>query len=146
MDVREIQPQELAAVLRLYGHLHERDTPPPSDGTAEAAWSESMSNPRCRYFGGYEGSDLVSCCTIIVVPNLTRGCRPYALIENVVTHREHRSKGWGKAVLTAALAFAWSQQCYKVMLMTGRKEESVLRFYEGAGFNRHSKQALVAWQ
>lgn len=28
--------------------------------------------------------------------------------------------------------------------MTGRKEESVFRFYERAGFNRHSKQAFVA--
>ena len=66
------------------------------------------------------------------------------LIENVVTHREHRNKGWGKAVLKHALAHAWSAGCYKVMLLTGRKEESVFRFYEGAGFSRHGKQAFVA--
>ena len=57
-------------------------------------------------------------CTVTVVPNLTRGCQPYGLIENVVTHAEHRQRGYGKAVLAEALALAWSQGCYKVMLMT----------------------------
>ena len=28
--------------------------------------------------------------------------------------------------------------------MTGRKDEATLRFYEGAGFDRHGKQAFVA--
>lgn len=103
-----------------------------------------MANPRCRYFGGYEGEYLVSCCTIMVIPNLTRGCRPYALVENVVTHKGYRNKGWGKAVLASALAHAWAENCYKVMLLTGRKDEAVYRFYERAGFSRHGKQAFVA--
>jgi hypothetical protein len=30
------------------------------------------------------------------------------------------------------------------MLMTGRKDEAVFKFYEGAGFSRHGKQAFVA--
>jgi ribosomal protein S18 acetylase RimI-like enzyme len=103
MHVREIAPDELTAVLALYEHLHDGDEPPPDASTAERTWSEAVANPRIRYFGGYETSALVSCCTITVVPNLTRGCRPYAVIENVVTHREHRNVGWGKAVLAAAL-------------------------------------------
>lgn len=144
MNVRALHRQELQAVLSLYQHLHECDEPPPLPAAAEAVWEEAMANQRCRYFGGFEGSELVSSCTITVIPNLTRGCRPYALIENVVTHRQHRNKGWGKAVLREALAFAWLQGCYKVMLLTGRKDEAVFRFYEGAGFSRHDKQAFVA--
>lgn len=34
--------------------------------------------------------------------------------------------------------------CYKVMLMTGRRDEATLRFYEAAGFSRNAKQAFVA--
>lgn len=144
MHVREIAPDELTAVLALYEHLHDGDEPPPDQSTAERTWSEAVANPRIRYFGGYDASALVSCCTITVVPNLTRGCRPYAVIENVVTHREHRNVGWGKAVLAAALDFAWSSGCYKVMLMTGRNDEAVFRFYESVGFSRHGKQAFIA--
>ncbi|WP_353888111.1 hypothetical protein [uncultured Acidovorax sp.] len=43
-----------------------------------------------------------------------------------------------------ALAHAWQARCYKVMLMTGRKDEKTLRFYEQSGFERHGKQAFVA--
>jgi GNAT superfamily N-acetyltransferase len=144
MLTRHIFAHELSAVLALYAHLHREDEPPPSQAAAEAAWAEAMANPRCRYIGGYQGEALVSCCTIMVIPNLTRECRPYALFENVVTHREHRNKGWGKAVLDKTLNFAWSQGCYKVMLMTGRNDEAVFRFYEAAGFSRQGKQAFIA--
>jgi GNAT superfamily N-acetyltransferase len=142
MQIRAIRPEELAALLSLYRHLNAED-PPPQPEVAQAAWTEAMANPRCRYFGGYHDCALVSSCTITVIPNLTRNARPYALIENVVTHADHRTKGWGKAVLAAALAFAWDSGCYKVMLMTGRKDEAVYRFYESAGFSRHGKQAFI---
>ena len=144
MQVRDIRSHELPAVLALYAHLHEGDEPPPDPTSAQRVWAEALSNPRIRYVGGYQGEILIACCTVTVVPNLTRACRPYALIENVVTHRAHRNKGCGKAVLAAAMDFAWASGCYKIMLMTGRKDEAIFRFYESAGFDRHGKQAFVA--
>jgi len=79
----------------------------------------------------------------MIIPNLTRGCRPYGLIENVVTDENHRGKGYGKAVVGAALSHAWSAHCYKVMLMTSRQDEGTALFYESAGFDRHEKKAFV---
>ncbi len=140
--VRDITANELPALLALYRHLH--DEPPPAFEALRAVWAEALANPRCRYFGGYTADELVSSCTIMVIPNLTRGGRPYAVIENVVTEVAHRRQGWGSALLAHALRFAWAQGCYKVMLMTGRRDEATLRFYEAAGFDRHDKQAFVA--
>jgi len=144
MNIRELQPQELQPLLRLYTHLHEHDDPLPPISAIEAVWAEALANPRIKYFGGFAEADLVSSCTLTVIPNLTRACRPYGLIENVVTHAAHRGQGWGKALLAQALAEAWKQGCYKVMLLTGRKDEGTLQFYEQAGFDRHGKQAFVA--
>lgn len=144
LDIREIQAQELQLLLALYTHLHERDEPPASSAVAEAVWAEALANPRIKYFGGFASGSLVSSCTLAVIPNLSRACRPYGVIENVVTHALHRGQGWGKAVLAHALDDAWRQNCYKVMLLTGRKDEATLRFYEQAGFDRHDKQAFVA--
>ena len=87
---------------------------------------------------------LISSCTITVIPNLTRGCKPYGVIENVVTHAGHRNLGYGKALLAHALAHAWSIGCYKVMLLTGRKDQSTLQFYQSAGFDPYDKQAFIA--
>jgi hypothetical protein len=46
--------------------------------------------------------------------------------------------------LKEALADAWAARCYKVVLLTGRKDEATLRFYEAAGFDGNAKQAFVA--
>ena len=144
MDIREIQSHELQLLLGLYAHLHERDDQAASAAVAEAVWAEVLANPRIKYFGGFASGSLVSSCTLTVIPNLTRACRPYGVIENVVTHAMYRGQGWGRAVLAHALGDAWRQNCYKVMLLTGRKDEATLRFYEHAGFDQHDKQAFVA--
>lgn len=142
--LRELKREDLGALLALYTHLHETDEALPERALVEAAWDEALDSPMCSYFGGYAGDRLVSSCAVTVIPNLTRGCRPYALIENVVTHADHRRQGWGKALLNHALEFAWSRRCYKAMLMTGRKDEGTLRFYADAGFDAKAKQAFVA--
>jgi predicted GNAT family acetyltransferase len=78
----------------------------------------------------------VASCTLVVIPNLTRGGRPYALIENVVTRADQRNYGFGSAILKAATERAWDQNCYKVMLMTGSKNPATLNFYKSAGFEQ----------
>lgn len=144
MEVRPITASELSELIALYRHLHEVDDPLPADAERDAIWRELLANPRSRYLGAYADGHMVSSCTIMVIPNLTRGGRPYGVIENVVTHADHRKKGHGQAVLAEALAFAWAQRCYKVMLLTGRKDEATFKFYEAAGFDRHGKQAFIA--
>jgi ribosomal protein S18 acetylase RimI-like enzyme len=78
----------------------------------------------------------VATCVLIVVPNLTRNQRPFALIENVVSAAALRGRGLGKAVVRAAVAHAFALDCYKVMLMTGRSDPAALGFYEACGFQR----------
>ncbi len=85
----------------------------------------------------FEGEPAAT-CTLIVTPNLTRGGRPYALMENVVTRTHLHRRGLGRAVVQAAIDSAFAQGCYKVMLLSGRPEE-VMLFYESLGFSRARK-------
>lgn len=144
MEIRQIEASELNALLALYHHLHSGDDPLPETQVVQTVWQELLANPRYRYFGAFAGGQLVASCNLTVIPNLTRGCRPYGVIENVVTHAEHRNRGHGHAVLRHALAQAWSAGCYKVMLLTGRKDPATLQFYASAGFDPHGKQAFIA--
>jgi ribosomal protein S18 acetylase RimI-like enzyme len=142
--IRELNSPELSALLELYTHLHAADDPLPSGGEVEELWKMIQQNPNLKYFGVFVNGVLVSSCTLSIVPNLTRGCRPYGVIENVVTHTDYRRQGHGRTVLKHALADAWSAGCYKVMLLTGREDEGTYKFYESAGFDRHAKQAFLA--
>lgn len=144
MLIRRLQAHELNELLALYAHLHRADAPLPEPRIVESVWQELLANPRHPCFGGRVDGALVVSCMLTVIPNLTRGCRPYGVIENVVTHAGHRQQGHGRAMLAHALAHAWSQGCYKVMLMTGQQDDATLRFYERAGFDRHDKQAFIA--
>jgi GNAT superfamily N-acetyltransferase len=47
--------------------------------------------------------------------------------------------------LNYAKELALSENCYKLMLLTGSKNESTLNFYEHAGYNRNDKTAFIQW-
>ena len=144
MEIRTIKHHELDSLLALYRHLHDRDDPVPDAGVLNAVWDRIQADDGQEIFGLFKAADLISSCVLCIIPNLTRGCRPYGLIENVVTHSAFRNQGLGKMVLRHALEQAWQRNCYKVMLLTGRKSEAVYRFYESAGFDRNAKQAFLA--
>jgi GNAT superfamily N-acetyltransferase len=143
IGVRTAKPADLAGLLDLYRHLH-TDDPTPDAVAAEAAWSALMASDFIKVIVAEFAGMLVSTCTLVTVPNLTRGVRPYGLIENVVTHPDHRRTGQGRAVLSFALDIAWKAGCYKIMLATGSKREETLHFYEGAGFDRGGKTFFEA--
>jgi GNAT superfamily N-acetyltransferase len=144
MMIRELAGHDLGDLLALYAHLHRQDATLPDETAVQGVWREILENQHHRIFGGHVGDTLVSSCALTIVPNLTRGCRPYGLIENVVTHAAHRNRGYGKAILAYALDHAWAAGCYKVMLLTGKQDEATLRFYEAAGFDGDEKRGFIA--
>jgi GNAT superfamily N-acetyltransferase len=119
----------------LYPHLNPSDEPIARD-LAAARLEAIKQIPGSEVLLGLLDHKPVATCTLIVIPNLTRGGKPYGLIENVVTHVGYRGRGYGTRILHAAVAAAWDAGCYKVMLMTGSKQPSTLRFYESAGFEQ----------
>lgn len=134
---------DLPELLSLYRYLHANDPVLSADDFQEH-WAAILASPLLHYVMARAEDRLVSTCALTLVPNLTRGARPYGLIENVVTHPDWRGRGIGTAVLHHALVLAWAADCYKVMLLMGRPDEATLGFYERAGFDRGEKTAFVA--
>jgi GNAT superfamily N-acetyltransferase len=133
MTIRVVQPEDLPKLLALYGHLHATEAPPAPAPEMQAHWRAFRAHPGLTCLAGWEGQTLVASCCVAVIPNLTRGCRPYALIENVVTHSDYRRRGFGSAIVKRAMELAWEAGCYKAMLMTGSKRPETHRFYEQCG-------------
>ena len=140
--IREAVASDLDALLELYLHLHE--TGVPEDGERlRAAWAKITADPDHHIIVCEQGGRIVASCVCVVVPNLTRGARPYALIENVVTHCDHRRQGHAIRCLDRAREIARAAGCYKIMLMTGAKDAATLDFYRRAGFDDAEKTAFV---
>jgi GNAT superfamily N-acetyltransferase len=133
--IRTAGGNDLPALLALYRHLHPDDDIVPL-AKASDILTQVLLYPGSAIFVGLRDDAVVATCTLIVIPNLTRGGTPYALIENVVTDAQHRKRGYGKAVLEAAMSAAWRHDCYKVMLLTGLKDPATLAFYEDVGFEQ----------
>lgn len=145
LEIRVVRPDELPSILDLYQHLHETDIPLPGENVILGVWDEIIQDPKIQLLvADFEGR-LVSSCILTIIPNLTRGARPYGIIENVVTHADYRQQGIGTQLLRHVLEIAWENSCYKVMLLTGSKQETVFRFYERAGFVRGVKTGFVAF-
>jgi GNAT superfamily N-acetyltransferase len=86
----------------------------------KSAWETVMANPdRYLYVVADEDGKISASCNVAIIPNLTRSARPYAVIENVITHPDARRKGLGRKVMEKAMAFAGMHNCYKVMLLSG---------------------------
>ncbi|MFT4172697.1 MAG: GNAT family N-acetyltransferase [Rhodocyclaceae bacterium] len=143
MHIRPLHAADLHALLGLYRHLHVADDPLPEPTAIEAIWHEIIASARFRYFGVFIDDVLVASCNLTIIPNLTRGCRPHGVIENVVTHAAHRRKGLGKAVIAHAVEFARHDGCYKVVLTTSRQDEGTLTFYASTGMDPLGKRAFI---
>lgn len=136
MRIRSVEHSDLPQLLALYRFLNPDDPETElSDAVKKLDSLRAISGS--DIFAGFIENELVASCTLVVIPNLTRGGTPYALIENVVTHGDYRHQGYGKLILAAAVEAAWASGCYKVMLLTGSQQASVHNFYLSAGFQQN---------
>lgn len=135
LQIRQAGREDLSGLLDLYQHLAPGDERVEA-GEGAAILARLSHLPGSAVFVAQIGPLPVGSCTLVVVPNLTRGGRSYGLVENVVTHVDFRKRGIGQRVLQVATEAAWDAGCYKVMLLTGSDDPATLKFYRDAGFEQ----------
>ena len=142
--VREVYENELDQLLQLYLYLHEKSVPEMTEHLKNT-WNTIIQDNNHHIIVNEVDGKIVSSCVCVIIPNLTRNIRPYAFIENVVTHADYRGKGYATECLNYAREIAEKTNCYKMMLLTGSKEEKTLNFYINAGYNSSDKTAFIQW-
>ena len=147
MNIRKASATDADALHKLYSkHLTAN---PPKETQDMAAWRDMItrfeSDSRYHLLVGEVNGKIVSSVTLILIENLTHNLRPYAVIENVVTAAEFRGRHYATGLMERACEIAKEHGCYKIMLLTGSKEDSTLRFYKNCGFNCDDKTAFIKW-
>lgn len=100
--IRTLENEDLDGLLALYAHLHGGEDEPSPRSLADL-WTTILRDPAQTYVGAFVGGMLCSVANASIVPNLTRGGRPFAVIENVVTHPSYRRRGLAKLVMSHLL-------------------------------------------
>lgn len=142
--VREASKEDLNGILELYLCLHE-DSVPQMSKHLLSTWDDIISDENHHLIVYELEGRIVSSCVCVIIPNLTRNVRPYAFIENVVTHTGYRGRGMASECLGFAKEIALKNNCYKMMLLTGSRDTKTLDFYRNAGYNSTDKTAFIQW-
>jgi GNAT superfamily N-acetyltransferase len=140
--IRALSGADLDGLLRLYEDIGILKPTDSRDGI-ERTWARILQSDLLHYVGVFVGGSLASTCHAVIVPNLSRGARPYAIIENVGTLSTHRRRGLGRLAVEAAIANCWQAGCYKIMLASSVQNARAHDFYRALGFDANAKQSFV---
>lgn len=91
--IREANRDNLHEILNLYLYLHETNIPENSQELRNT-WDDIINDNNHHLIVCEVDNKLVASCVSVIIPNLTRNVRPYAFVENVVTHGDYRKKGY----------------------------------------------------
>lgn len=144
LKIREAQVTDLDKLLELYSALYGKSILEKNEDTVRI-WNHILTDSTHHVIVAEEDGKLVSTCTCVIIPNLTYDQRPYAIVENIVTHSEYRAQGYATACLQQAQRLAEEAGCYKISLATQSKLESTHRFYEKLGYNKDDMTAFTQW-
>ena len=140
--IREISNNDFNGLSELYTHLH-GNKPIPDNEMSIEIWNSILNDKNHHVIVAEEDDKIVSSCVCVIIPNLTHNQQPYALIENVVTHKDYRKRGLASQCLTYAKQIAVKNNCYKMMLLTGSKKRATHRFYRKNGYNSIEKTGYI---
>ncbi len=141
MRLREAVENDLVGLIELYRQLNPDDEKITDENKLYSTWNRILINNsimKVFVIESDEGS-IISSCVLAIIPNLTRGMRPFSIIENVITHKDYRNKGYGSQIISKAIEHSKENNCYKIMLLSSTKLKEAHKFYEKMGFNSKDK-------
>ncbi len=142
-DARLARASDLPSLLSLFAVAEVSAVAQPRE-RAERIWQETLAQKNVSVFVCDDRDRIAATCMLVTAPNVLRAGRSHAFLENVVCHPELRGRGYGKAVVQAALAHAWAMDCHHVLMQSGRADPQVHAFYEKLGFEPGLRVAYVA--
>lgn len=145
MIIRQAKPEDAQDLKTLYFEFLTHF--PPKEEQDMNRWAEVISRfekSEDRFLLVVEeDGKAVSSVQVAIIEGLTHNVRPFAVVENVVTHGEYQNRGFASALLEKATEIAKEFNCYKIFLETGSNKESTLNFYRKNGFVIDAKHSCL---
>ena len=137
--IRQATEEDIPRILELYRELAI------TTSEVELSWSPSLDDYRrvlaeiCAAPGhellvAEDQGQVVGTMVLLIVPNLSHGACPWALVENLVIGHEQRRRGLGRLLMDYAMARARDAGCYRIVLSSDKRRHEAHRFYRSLGF------------
>jgi ribosomal protein S18 acetylase RimI-like enzyme len=136
--VREARHEDLPVVVGLLAQLNDA-TPEVLDAHEKAFAAVQADSRQQLLVVRDDAGGIVATASLIVVPNLGRDGRPYAIVENVVTDAPRRGERFGELLMRHCVETARAAGCYKVSLTSRKHRADAHRFYRRLGFEATSE-------
>ena len=135
--VRQARPEDLDALLELYRQLSHVPEPL-NTPEASGAMRLMLGHPGMHLVVAELDGVVVGTVTVVLVPNLTHSARPWAQLENMVVHEDHRRERIGHRLIAHCEDITSKAGCYKVQLQSSHPRKAAHAFYEQEGFSPSS--------
>jgi len=134
MKIRDARPGDLDRLLELYALLEGpyTDVRTPN-GEAEDLFTRVLLDPNQQTLVAEVYDEVAGTLVLALLPNLSHGGAPYAVVENVVVDEEHRGEGVGRALMREAMKRAREVGAYKLALCSNLEREGAHEFYRSLG-------------
>lgn len=138
-EIRLAKESDLPRILELYHELSIVTTEAEqhlntSQDDYRKVFAEISSNPRRELLvAEYEGK-VVGTVALYIIPNLSHGASPYALVENLVVNHKYRRKGIAKRLMEYTIARAKEEGCHRIELGSDRSRKEAHQLYQSLGF------------
>lgn len=145
MIIRQAKPEDAQDLKTLYFEFLTHF--PPKEEQDMQLWADKIAkfaeDERMYLLVVEEDGKAVSSVQVAIIEGLTHNVRPFAVIENVVTHGDYQNRGFASALLERATEIVKENNCYKLFLETGSNKESTLNFYRKNGFVIDAKHSCL---
>jgi len=137
--VRAATEEDIPRILELYRELvittsEAESSKVTSQGDYQRVFAEISASPGYELLVAEEQGEVAGSVVFLIVPNLSHGALPWALVENLVVDRRYQRKGLGRLLMEYAVARAKEAGCYKLVLDSNKKRREAHRFYSSLGF------------
>ncbi len=135
MNIRKIEESDLDSLICLYqqfwGVISNLEK-------MQDVYKKLINNPNYIILCAEIDKKIVGTAMGIICYELYGECKPFIVMENLVTDKSHRKRGIANSLLTELEIIAKKKNCSQIQFITEKNRNDAISFYTSMGFNPES--------
>lgn len=132
LEITEAKTEDIEAILTLQTQIYRVDT---IAANGRETLKNQLKDESCEVLVAKLDEKKIGTATIHFIDVAARG-QPYAFLEGLVIHEDHRGNGHGTEFFKKCLEIAKKKNCYKMLFTSGMNRQDAHKFYEKLGFKK----------